>query len=108
MGNRRNAKAPPFVMIKKELLRSPEWKELSKPTKLVYIYLRAKFNGSNADDLRLPYTEVKQYLGLSSATTTKSFKELANKEWVERTQYGGLHRFSTSYKLIGKWGRLPY
>jgi DNA-binding MarR family transcriptional regulator len=93
-------------MVEKEMLKSPEWKELSNPAKLIYINLKAKYNGTNADKLRLSYTEIKQYLGFSSATITKAFREIEKASWVEKTQMGGLYRFYNLYKLIGKWGRL--
>ena len=104
MTRRKRPKAPPFVMLEKEMLKSKEWKELSKSAKIIYIYLKAKYNGHNADQLRLTYSELKDQF--SPSTIAKALKELQKKGWVEKTKYGGLFRYYNLYKLTGKWGRL--
>ena len=86
------------------MLKSEEWKSLSNSAKLIYIYLKAKYNGRNADKLRLTYTELKREF--SSATISKAFRALEKNGWVERTKYGGLFRYYNLYKLTGRWGRL--
>lgn len=97
-------KCPPFVMLEKGMLKSEEWKNLSKPTKLIYIYLKAKYNGRNPEELKLTYIELKDEF--APATISKAFRELEEKGWVEKTKYGGLFRYYNLYKLIGNWGRL--
>jgi len=45
--SRKKKSGPPFVMIYKKVLESPEWKELSHPEKLLYLYVKSGYNGGN-------------------------------------------------------------
>jgi DNA-binding MarR family transcriptional regulator len=94
-----------FVMLGRGmLLRSQEWKELSPAAKLAYLYIKAKFNGSNNGSIRLYYSELKGVKGLSShSTISKALKELEAKEWIKRTIKGGLYRHFNEFKLTGKY-----
>jgi DNA-binding MarR family transcriptional regulator len=105
MGRRKSPKRNrSFVMLgRRMLLKDPDWKSLSAAAKLVYIYLKAKFNGANNGVIRLHYSELKGVRGLSSPSTiSRSFKELENKGWIKRKKYGGLHRYFNEYELTGK------
>ena len=92
-------------MVQKALLRSSEWRNLSKSARLLWIHLKANFNGSNADKLRLSYGEMKGLM--APATMSKAFKELEKKTWIEKTKHGGLYRYYCTYRLIGPWSKLP-
>lgn len=94
-----------FVMLSRGmLLRSPEWKGLSPAAKLAYVYLKAKYNGSNNGVIRLYYSELKGVKGISSSTTiSKALKELQEKGWLKRTQLGGLIRYFNEFELTGKY-----
>lgn len=74
-------KAPPFVMIRKDLLKDLEWRKLPSSAKIVYIYLRAKFNYKTYSDVTLAYSEIKDMM--SSRTISKAFKELIKGGWIE-------------------------
>lgn len=95
----------PFVMIGRSmLLRCKEWKELSPAAKILYLYLKAKYNGSNNGSIRLYYSELKDVKGVSSPSTiSKAIKEIEKKGWIKRTIYGGLYRHFNDYELSGKY-----
>ena len=95
---------PPFVMIEKDTFQKKEWRELGRPAKLIYIYIKAKYNGSNNGDLKLTYCELKKEF--ASATISKALKELVAKKWIEKTKHGGLFRFYCLYKLTGIYDRI--
>jgi len=94
-----------FVMLSRGmLLRTQEWKELSPAAKLAYLYLKAKFNGSNNGGIRLYYSELRGVKGLSShSTISKALKELEAKGWIKRTMLGGLYRHYNEFELTGKY-----
>lgn len=86
------------------LFRSPEWRGLGPAAKILYLYLKAKYNGGNNGQIRLYYSELKGIKGLGSQTTiSRGFKELESKGWIERTKIGGLYRYMNEYKLTGKY-----
>lgn len=94
----------PFVMIERETLRSLNWKQLSHSEKLIYIYVKANYNGSNNGEISFKYSEVKDEF--SSATISKSLKSLISKGWIEKTKHGGLYRYYCKYKLTSKYDRI--
>jgi hypothetical protein len=93
-----------FVAIPRKTLRSTEWKGLSSAAKILYLYLKSKYNGNNNGSIRLYYSELKGIKGLSSdSTISNAFKELEQKEWIKRIKIGGLYRFFNDYELTGKF-----
>lgn len=94
-----------FVMIPRGMLfNCKEWKELSAPAKLLYIMIKARYNGSNNGDISLPYSALKDYRGISSsATISKASSELQKAKFIERRQIGGLFRRQNYYKLTGRF-----
>ena len=95
-----------FVMLGRGmLLGNLEWKGLSIAAKVLYVYLKAKYNGSNNGGIHLHYSELKGVKGLSSpSTVSRAFRELENKAWIKRTKQGGLYRYFNEYELIGGHG----
>ena len=98
----------PFVWIAKDMLfNCKEWKELSSAAKLLYQYIKTKYNGSNNGKIRLPYSELKGIKGISSpGTISKAQVELVRNEWIKITQHGGLYRYFNLYKLTWKYDPL--
>ena len=94
-------KAPPFVMVRRDLLKDPGWRKLSSSSKVLYIYLRAKFNYKTKDDISLSYQEMKDVL--SPATMNRAFKELLKEHWVKKIKQGGLFGGLCSYKFNGQY-----
>jgi len=94
-------------MIGKDMLyRSLEWKALSPAAKIVYIYLKSKYNGANNGHVRLYYSEFKGIKGLvSHSTISRAFRELEKGGWIKRNQIGGLHRHFNEYFLTGSFDK---
>lgn len=95
---------PPFVMLEKATLDNPEWKMLSPSAMIVYTYIKKNYNGSNNGEISFKYMELKGVL--APATISRALKELQHKEWIEKTQHGGLHRYYCKYELTGKHDRI--
>jgi len=104
--SRNKHKAPPFVMVRRDLLKDPEWRKLSSSAKVIYIYLRAKFNYKTLQEVSLAYLEVKDMM--SSKTISKAFKELQQAGFIEKTKHGGLFGGVCAYKFIGQFKDFYY
>jgi len=94
----------PFVPMGKGMIfNCQEWKEFSPAARDIYIMLKAKYNRKNNGEICLYYSELKKIKGLrNQRTISKGFKELEEKEWIERSIDGGLFRIPKKYKLTGK------
>lgn len=114
---KKNRRKAPFVLIKIGMLRSPEFRQLSPTSQLLWIYLRANFNPLNPectniatgrDQVYLPYSELKTVNGFhSSATIAKSFKELQDAGWITIAEKGGLYAGRSAYYFTGPYGKFP-
>jgi DNA-binding MarR family transcriptional regulator len=102
--DRGRRKGAPFVMLEKDTLNSQDWKKLSRPEMIAYIYLKKNYNGSNSGEIPLKYVELKGVM--TSATLSKALKGLIAKEWIEKTKHGGMFRYYCLYKLTGKYDRI--
>ena len=103
---RKKHNAPPFVMIRHDLLKAPEWRKLSSSAKVLYVYLRAKFNQKTYSEVTLSYSEMKGVM--STKTISKSFKELQLSGFIEKTKQGGLFGGVCAYKFIGQFKDFYY
>lgn len=103
---KRKNKAGNFVMVFRDLLKDPEWRKLSSSSKVVYIYLRSKFNYKTFSEVTLAYSEIKDMM--SSKTISKAFKELQGAGFVEKTKHGGLCGGVCAYKFIGQFKDFYY
>jgi len=97
----RKQKAPPFVMIRRDLLSDPSWRTLSSSAKVLYVYLRAKFNYKTYSEVTLAYSEVQDML--SSKTISRAFKELESGTWINKTKQGGLYGGVCAYRFVGPY-----
>lgn len=97
---RRNHRAPPFVMVTRGLLRDQKWRKLSSSAKVLWIYMRSKFNYETLSEVTLAYSEMKDMM--SSKTISRAFKELQETGFIEKTKYGGLFGGVCAYKFIGE------
>ena len=103
----RKAKADgPFVMVTKKILDDPEWRSLSSSAKVVWIYLRSKFNYRTFSEVSLTYSEMKGVM--SSATLSRAFKELIATDFIKQTKKGGLYGGVSKYKFTGPHGKFIY
>jgi len=81
-------------MVYSDLLKDKTWRKLSNSAKVLYIYLRNKFNKETLNILTLTYTEMKDVM--STATMSKA-------DFIEVTKMGGLFGGSCRYKLKGEF-----
>jgi DNA-binding HxlR family transcriptional regulator len=88
-------------------LKDENWRQLSPAAKIIYLYLKSKYNGSNNGQIRLHYSELQDICGLKNPRViSAAFKELESQGWITRTKIGGLHRFTNEYQLTGKYDEL--
>ena len=102
--SKRRKKGAPFVMLEKATIRSSEWRDLSFSARTIYIYIKANYKGWNNGKIQFKYSEATE--DMSPATISRALKELEKKEWVSRTQYGGLFRHYNLYELTGKHDKI--
>jgi len=103
---RKRYKAPPFVMVRQDLLKDKNWQGLSSSAKVLYIYLRSKFNQRTLSEVTLSYREMKGVM--STKTMSRSLKELAKEGFIEKIKQGGLFGGVSSYKFIGEYKDFCY
>lgn len=104
---KRDKYTQPFVPLGKGMLfKCEEWKEFSPAARDIYIMLKAKYNTKNNGEICLYYSELKKIKGLrNQRTISRGFKELEEKGWIERSEWGGLCRVAKKYSLTGKHDR---
>jgi hypothetical protein len=94
-----------FVRLGRDLIfRSEEWKRLSPRAKVLYVTLKAKYNGANNGEIRLCYSELSDHSGFRSRKSiSTAITELEREGWISRTKRGGLHRYENRFGLTGKF-----
>jgi hypothetical protein len=94
-----------FVGIERHVLfKCESWRNLSLRAKIVYLYLKAKYNGKNNGEIQLHFSELAALPGFNSRRAFYgSAKELEGAGWIERTNPGGLYRNPNLYKLTGRY-----
>jgi hypothetical protein len=99
--NKHSRSSPPFVRLGRDMIfNCAEWRKLKPASKLLYICIKAKYNGSNNGKIGLTYSELKGYKGLSSPSTiSKAQDELIKNNWIKITHHGGLFRYFNLYEL---------
>lgn len=100
-------------MMDKQVLKSPEWKSLSHVEKLLYIYVKAGYNGSNNGDIPFNYSKytdefssrtIAKVLGDPNKRNEKEEKgSLIKKGWLERKMVGGRYRYKVFFRLTGRY-----
>ena len=104
--SRKKQKIPPFVMVRIDLLKDSKWRKLSSSAKVLYIYMRAKFNRETLSKVTLTYSEMKGVM--STRTMSKAFKELEKCKFIVKIKYGGLYGGACSYKFTGEYRGFRY
>lgn len=84
-------------------MKSGPWNSLSPAAKILYLMLKAKYNGSNNGTITLHHSEVlkAKVKGLSSPKgISAAFKELIMSGFIkDENTIGGTHRFTVIYRL---------
>lgn len=90
----RKSKAPPFVMLRHEILDSSAWLRLSAHARCLLIELARQFRGCNNGDLCATFS-VMHPRGIGSRGTLHSaLRELLASGLIEQTRQGGKNRCS--------------
>lgn len=102
MGRDKFKKRPrPFVMVPKDMLRSPAWLSLTNAARVAWLHLAADQNGRNEGQLKLTYTQAAELM--DPKTFTHALKELQEKGFIVRTKPGGLMGGCAEYALADAW-----
>lgn len=94
----------PFVPLRKDMLKSPEWRRLSNKAKIIYLYLRNNANGE-IKNIKLPYSALEDMM--TSHTIAKGFRELREAGLVKQVFKGGRFGSPALYSFIGYFSS-PY
>lgn len=93
-------------MIYRDLLKDPKWRKLSNRAKIVYIYMRSKFNKETLSKITLTYSEMKEVMKPKSMS--RAIKELIKENWVEKVEQGGLLGGKSVYIFKGEYRHFYY
>jgi hypothetical protein len=93
MGNKQDRKGRskgglPFVQLYHWLRKTPAWLSLSPYAKLLYIEMRAKYNGTNNGDISMSYREAEELVGCSNKPIPGAFRELQDRGFIIPVQKG--------------------
>ena len=83
----------PFMGIKKDILRSSQFRSLTATETKVFTHLYAEYNGSNNGYLALPYNKAKD-LYMTRQRLSRALKGLEEKGWIEKSRQGAKGRLS--------------
>lgn len=97
---------PPFIAVYRLLLKDSKWRQLSSSAKVLYLYLRSKFNIQNLGEVSLAYSEVQDMM--STKTISRAFKELEINGFIKKTKQGGLYGGVCKYAFIGPHAAFYY
>lgn len=100
---RRKKSLPPFLRVPHKLFDCAAWADLSSSAVRVYLCFRRAENGHNADSLKVSYAYFQRHGCGSSATISRSLKELVAAELIEIVTPGGLFNRCTVYRLSKTW-----
>jgi len=94
-----------YTSIEDHTLKNPSFLSLPYSTRFVYLILRSKYNGNNADSIQLSYKEAESIWGINRKTLSKAFKGLLTAKLIIQVQKGGLPLYYATYSLRGRlWG----
>lgn len=94
----KNNKLKPFIPLRKDMLKSQEWRKLSSKAKVIYLYLRNNANGK-IDYIKLPYSSLDDMM--SHHTIAKGFKELQDSGLIKQISRGGKFGSPAIYNFTG-------
>jgi hypothetical protein len=90
-----------FALIEKEILYSRSWASLTDSAKVVYVHLKGEYDGSNGENLKLPYSQMRKIV--SNATFWRGMKALEQTGFIDVKFHGGLEKNPNVYGISGRW-----
>lgn len=91
------------LRLAEDMRESKAWKDLNYKQIAVYVEMKAKYNGTNEDDISFTYVEAKECLKMDKTTFTKSIDSLIEHGFIYIVRQGGLNKQCTIYGLSGEW-----
>lgn len=91
------------MRVEHKLFDCDAWADLSSSAVRVYLCFRRAENGHNADSLKVSYAYFQRHGCGSSATISRSLKELVAAELIGIVTPGGLFNRCTIYRLSKVW-----
>ena len=92
---------PPFVMLYKDLLRSPAWESLTNAARVAYLHIKLDENGYNEGLLKLPYSQAEKLM--DKKTYAKALRQLQDRGFIVVMSHGGLFKRCTEFGLSTAW-----
>jgi len=94
-----------YTSIEDHTLKDPQFLSLPYSARFVYLILRSKYHGNNADSISLSYKEAESQWGMTRKTLSKALKGLVRAKLIILVRRGGLPLYSSIYSLRGRlWG----
>lgn len=91
----------PFVMLHKDVLRSPAWEALTNAARVAYLHIRLDENGRNEGRLKLPYSQALRLM--DKRTFSRALRQLQELGFIIVTKHGGLYNQCSEFGLNTAW-----
>ena len=82
----RSAKSPPFVALRRDMIRSHAFLSLSPHATKLLIVIAVQYQGSNNGSLAIPFEAARAYGFTNKRTYYATLRELEAKGFIERTK----------------------
>ncbi|MFF2907672.1 hypothetical protein [Paenibacillus sp. NPDC057934] len=89
------------LRITQSMMESRAWKELSCHSITLYLYMKAKFNYDNENDISFTYAEGQQLM--TEPTFAKSLDQLNDLGFIKVVKGGWTTRTATIYGFSDQW-----
>lgn len=76
-----------FALVEREILYSKSWKKLTSCEKVIYVHLKGEFDGTNKENLKLPYSQMRGIV--SNASFWRGIKALEDVGFIDVIFRGG-------------------
>lgn len=94
-----------YTSIEDHILKDSQFLALPYSARFIYLLLRMKYKGDNADKITFTCKEAESEWGISRNTLAKGLKGLVEAKIIILVAKGGLPLFSSIYSLRGRlWG----
>lgn len=90
----RRANKAPFVMLRKDVLRSLAYRALSYAERSFLIDLAEQFRGNNNGDMTAAFAVMRRKGWTSKSTVQRCIRRLLDAGFIEQTRQGGRNRCS--------------
>jgi len=92
-----------FLLVEWELWDSKPFRELTPHARNLYCEFKRRYNGINANNLKLSQTEVKAKNIMAVNTFINARNQLIEKGFIDVIRRGGLEKQSAIFRLSYRW-----